>query len=222
MIKNGDSIMRKFFAFAVALLTGAVMTACSVPGKKDGTSPNGLSSSFKAEVSIKLDEMDSEGTINRYGDGMWDIEFSSPNTISGVTLSFADGNAKATYKGLTFSVPQTALPVKSMMTNLIDATDELSQKEKLEGKKTDDGMEVCGKLDGGDYVLTVDKSGNILKFEMPGSKLVMEFKDVAPISSSEMPQTTTTQNGETQTTTTVSDSAETAAAVTSAVTDIQQ
>ena len=179
--------MKKLFKSTAALLSIVIMTSCSAPGKNSMESPNGLNSSFKANVAITLDEMNSDGTVSRYGTGMWDVEFASPNTISGVTLSFTDGNVEASYKGLSFSVPQSAMPIKSMMSNLITAADELEVNEK------DGNIEISGTLDGGDYILTVDKSGNILKFEMPNNKLSMNFSDIAPITGkeSDTPEETT-------------------------------
>ena len=185
--------MKKLFKSTAALLSIVIMTSCSAPGKNSMESQNGLNSSFKANVAITLDEMNSDGTVSRYGTGMWDVEFASPNTISGVTLSFTDGNVEASYKGLSFSVPQSAMPIKSRMSNLITAADELAKSEKLEGNEKDGNIEISGKLDGGDYILTVDKSGNILKFEMPNNKLSMNFSDIAPITGkeSDTPEETT-------------------------------
>jgi|GEM_PF-1455798 len=172
---------KRFFTFATICAT-VLLTACSVAGKKKENRQNGLSAPFQASVQIKIDEMDSTGTLKRYGEGLWDIEFDSPNTVSGIKLSFADGEATASYKGLSFSVPHTALPIKSMMANLISVTDELARSNELEGKAKNDMLEISGKLDSGDYILTVDKDGNIVGFAMPGSKLDMSFTDVSPLS----------------------------------------
>jgi len=123
--------MKRLIAFAVTILTAAFMTACSVTGKNEGTKPNGLGSTFQAAVSVTIGDLDASGTIKRFGDGMWEIEFDSPNTLSGVKLAFGEDGVEASYKGLSFSVPQTALPVKAMMLNLISAVDSLAKNEEL-------------------------------------------------------------------------------------------
>lgn len=182
--------MRKIITAAVTAVTLAIFTSCSAVGLKNGTSPNGLDETFSAEVEITLDEMTAQGKLCRYGNDMWDIEFSSPNTISGVLLSFEGGNAEASYKGLSFSVPQSALPIKSMMSNLISAADTLAKSEQLEGNEKDGNLEINGRLESGDYTLTVDKSGNIMRFEMPNNKLTMNFSEVTEISVPETAEST--------------------------------
>ena len=159
--------------------------------KEKAESPNGLNSSFSSSVSVALDEMNAEGTVKRFGNGMWEVEFSSPNTLSGVMLSFSEGNVTASYKGLNFSVPQSALPVKAMMLNLITAADDLAENEELSGSEKDGMIEISGSLDGGEYTLTVDKNGNIASFSMPGSKLKMTFSDVQPITGEAPAESTT-------------------------------
>lgn len=173
--------MKRLITFAVTIFTAVCLCACSVAGKGSSSKPNGLGSRFQADVSIELDELSSEGTIKRFGDGMWEVEFSSPNTLSGVMLSFSEGNVTASYKGLKFSVPQSALPVKAMMLNLISAVDDLAKNEELTGSEEDGMLKIDGSLDGGEYTLIVDKDGNIALFEMPNNKLKIVFSNITPI-----------------------------------------
>lgn len=173
--------MKRLITFAVTILTAVCFVACTVTGGDKKTAPNGLSDSFQAAVFIELDELDAEGTLKRFGSGMWEIEFTSPNTLSGVKLSFDEGNVTASYKGLNFSVPQSALPVKAMMLNLISAAESLATETELTGEEDDGMIEIEGTLDGGEYTLTVDKNGNIFSFEMPNNDLEMHFTDVRPI-----------------------------------------
>lgn len=197
--------MKRLITFAVMILTAVCMAACSVSGKGDTTKPNGLDSSFQAAVSIVLDDLNAEGTVRRIGSGNWEIEFSSPNTLSGVKLNFCDGNVTASYKGLNFSVPQSALPVKAMMLNIISAVDDLAANEKLTGTEEDGMLKINGTLEGGDYTLTVDSSGNIASFEMPNNKLTVTFSDVTPI----QPQESTSEPNVTDTTAASTDVSET-------------
>jgi hypothetical protein len=147
-------------------------------------------------VELTLDDMNAEGEIRRMGDGEWVVEFSSPNTLSGVELSFSEGNVTANYKGLNFSVPKSALPVKAMILNLIEAVDSNARLDKLNGSENQGMLEITGTLEGGDYVLRVDGEGYISEFEMPNNKLKMVFTDVKTItvpSVTENSQTANTQ-----------------------------
>ncbi|MBE6862034.1 MAG: hypothetical protein E7497_03920 [Ruminococcus sp.] len=193
--------MKRLIAFAVTILTAAFMTACSVTGKNEGTKPNGLGSTFQAAVSVTIGDLDASGTIKRFGDGMWEIEFDSPNTLSGVKLAFGEDGVEASYKGLSFSVPQTALPVKAMMLNLISAVDSLAKNEELSGTEKDGMLEIEGKLEGGEYVLTVDKDGKMVSFAMPNNDLMITFTEVTEITGTQTDTQSSTENtSEVQTT----------------------
>lgn len=196
--------MKRLIALSAAAISFFSLVSCSSVTGEKGSVPNGLAEGFKADVSIDLDELDAEGALRRYGNGMWDIEFTSPNTLSGVKLSFDEGNAEASYKGLKFTVPQSALPVKAMMLNLIEAVDGYSNESELTGKEEDGNIELSGSLEGGDYVLTVDKQGRIVSFEMPNNKLDMEFENVTSVQAEEAPTEENTESPSEEAGTTVS------------------
>ena len=171
--------MKKFTAFAAAAVSAAVcFTSCSVPVKNSSSRRNGLASAFSADAVITIEKLTAEGVVQRTGKGEWDIEFSAPNTLSGVKLGFSDGSVTASYKGLSFSVPQSAVPVKSMMLNLIKAVDEKAELSELKGEEKDDMLRLSGELEGGSYVLSVDKDGLLSGFEMPNNHLKMNFTNI--------------------------------------------
>ena len=200
--------MKRVFTFVSTLAVVLCLTACAVPVGSKSSRKNGLSSPFSASVSITLDRLEAEGSIKRFGEGVWEIEFSEPNTLSGVKLEFSEGNVIASYKGLTFSVPQSAVPVKAMMLNLMKAVDENAKTEELSGKEDGDMLKIEGTLDGGDYTLTVDNDGLLSRFDMPNNKLTMRFTEMktAEISleqgTSETAAASVTSSTDTQTTVT--------------------
>ena len=105
------------------------------------------------------------------------MTFSQPDSLAGVQLAFLDGQVTASYKGLSFSVPQSAMPVKSMLTIFIDLVGELDGKTELDCVKEGDVCVVEGSVEQGSYTLTLDQKGIPLKFEMPNQKLVMELSN---------------------------------------------
>ncbi|MBE6857389.1 MAG: hypothetical protein E7500_08240 [Ruminococcus sp.] len=196
--------MKRLIALSATAITLLSLASCSAVTGEKGSVPNGLAESFKADVSIDLDELDAEGSLRRYGNGMWEVEFTSPNTLSGVKLSFDEGNAEASYKGLKFTVPQSALPVKAMMLNLIEAVDGYSNESELTGKEEEGNIELKGTLEGGDYILEIDRQGKIVSFEMPNNKLDMEFENVTSVQAEETPAEENTESTSEETSTTVS------------------
>lgn len=132
------------------------------------------------------------------GENEWEVEFSSPNTLSGVNLAFSQGNVNASYKGLSFSVPKSALPVKAMLVNMIEAIDTNARSEELKGSDKDGIFEVTGCLDSGEYVLMLDSNGNVKSFDMPNNLLKIDFNEVKMIQG--MTAETTTEQTITTTT----------------------
>lgn len=169
--------MKRLVSFAVILLMTLTIFACSSPIKSETSRKNGLNCSFESSVNITIDNLDAEAVLKRFGEGLWDIEFSSPNTLSGVKLEFDSGNVSASYKGLDFSVPQSALPVKSLMLNLIEVIDSNARLEELKGTENDNVLELNGSLDAGEYVLSVGKDGKPVSFEMENNNFKIIFSD---------------------------------------------
>ncbi len=194
--------MKKLFSSVFILLTFC-LASCSTPMQTTQSRQNNLDSSFSSEITLTLDKLNAEGTIKRYGDSEWEVEFESPNTLSGVNLAFSQGNVNASYKGLSFSVPKSALPVKAMLVNLIDAVDTNARSEELKGSDNEGMLKISGTLEGGDYILTVDGNGNISSFDMPNNLLEISFKEVTTISGTPAPATEPTAETTAPTVTTV-------------------
>lgn len=192
--------MKKLFSSVFVVFMVFVLTACAVPVKNAAERKNGLNCAFSANVSIELDKLNASGKIRRSGDGEWDIEFLSPDTLGGVVLAFSSGTVTASYKGLSFSVPRTALPVKAMMLNLIDAVDSSARMEHLSGEEKDGVLQLTGSLESGDYTLTVDSEGRLSAFEMPNNLLKMTFSELTVTAvndtAEEQPVSTTVINEE--------------------------
>lgn len=180
--------MKKLFSSVFILFTFC-LASCSAPIQTTQSRQNNLNSSFSSEITLTLDKLTAEGNIKRYGDSEWEVEFDTPNTLSGVNLAFSQGNVSASYKGLSFSVPKSALPVKAMLVNLIDAVDTNARSEELKGSDKEGMLEISGTLEGGDYILTVDGNGNISSFDMPNNLLEINFKEVSSMTVTPAPTT---------------------------------
>ncbi|MBO4878344.1 MAG: hypothetical protein J5501_10090 [Ruminococcus sp.] len=175
--------MKRLILSVLAALYALVLAACSVPdmpGGEGSSRENRLGLPFEAAMTLTLDRLEAQGTVKRTSLGDWEAVFETPNSLSGVTLSFSrtDGTVTASYKGLTFSVPKSAYPVKAMLLCLINAVEENAAPEKLSGAENEGMLTVNGSLDSGDYTLTVDAEGLLSRFEMPGSKLDIRFTEV--------------------------------------------
>ncbi len=170
--------MKRLLSSIIAFLCVVSTTSCNSPVGSQSKRENNLASPFTAKMSVNLDKLSAEGTITRNSDKNWVAEFDSPNTLSGVKLSFEENVVKASYKGLDFSVPKSAIPVKAMLSNLMEAVDSLAVQEQLTGTENEGLLQISGSLEGGDYSLSIDGNGNIHTFEMPNNLLKISFSDV--------------------------------------------
>lgn len=196
--------MKRIFTFVITIAAVICLTACTVPaGGSSGCRKNGLGDAFSADVSITMDRLEAAGAVKRFGEGVWEIEFSEPNTLSGVKLEFSEGNVLASYKGLSFSVPQSAVPVKAMMLGLIKAVEDNAKLDELKGEEKDGNLVVSGSLENGGYKLIVDKDGRLSGFDMPNHKLTMRFTGIktAEITAEQMTAQTSAENTTTATAT---------------------
>lgn len=160
-----------------SVLTGAVvlsMTACS-GGGADGTVSVSLSDPYSMTAEFTCGELMGTAALSYLGDDAWEAEFSAPDSLAGVKLSFLDGNVTASYKGLTFSVPQTAIPVKTSLGQLFDVLEDAAEDGTVSCKIKDDSCVIEDSVDAGEYTLTLDKNGTPLSFAMPNQCLEMTF-----------------------------------------------
>lgn len=202
--------MKKLFTSVAVCICILVMTACSSPMNNSTKRDNNLNNSFTAKMTVILDKLTAEGTIKRNSDSNWEAEFESPNTLSGVKLCFEDNTVNASYKGLNFSVPKSALPVKAMLTNLISAVDTAAREEQLHGTESEGLLNINGNLESGDYTLSIDDKGLIHSFEMPNNLLKIVFTEVTVSETPQIPQASelTTLSAASETTNTVTTLAE--------------
>lgn len=168
---------------------------CACGNKTDAKVTPQINQMFTVSTQIMYNDNEYQAIVKRLGDANWDIEFSSPNTIAGVLLSYRDNNVEASYKGLSFSVPKSALPVKAIMTTLIDVVDSQAKNSEIAGEVKDGILNVEGETEIGKYVLKLDSEGKLAGFNMSGLNLEMTFTDF----SADSQGTSTTETSETET-----------------------
>ncbi|NLK70903.1 MAG: hypothetical protein GX286_05620 [Clostridiales bacterium] len=172
--------MKRIFALMLVVISILTLSACGKVGKVKKEIKPKLDSSFSCNVKMKYGDLLSEAEVKRFGNGAWEAYFSQPNTLAGVKLMFMDDEVTASYKGLSFSVPKSALPIKSMMSNLFSIIDETAAKDTIEVINDKEYMVIEGRTEQGDYEIKLDKETGLLNsFEMPNLDLVIEFSDFA-------------------------------------------
>ena len=166
---------RNYSAVLSLLLAGGICcTGCAKAGG-EATAAQKLGGSFTTEMTMTMEDWTAAGTLSRLGDGAWSVSFAEPATLAGVVLDFSGGEVTASYKGLGFSVPQSAMPAKSVLSQMIQVVDELAQQEEITGKEKDGCVSVEGDLEGNPYTLTLTENGDLSGFTMENFDTTLTF-----------------------------------------------
>lgn len=166
--------MKRIFA---ALCMSAVLVSasgCAVQ-QLPGNVSNRMGGAFSSEVTMTTADSETKGVLTRYGMDAWSVTFTEPAALSGVQLDFMDDEVTASYKGLEFSVPQSAQAVKTMLSELMDIVDDMAEEPELSCKQKEDGAVCEGEIDEGSYTLTFDKDGVPQEFSLPSYGLTITF-----------------------------------------------
>ena len=187
--------MKKIIPIFLSVFLIISMCACSSGGKNVKFSPK-LNEPFVVTAKIQYGDQESDASFRKYSKANWDIEFSSPNTLSGVILSYRDDKVDASYKGLSFSVPKTALPIKSIISTFIDVADSTADLPEIEATEKEGLMIIEGETQQGKHTLKLDNSGGLSEFSMPNLELKIVFTDFH-VDSSDIPESTQAETAET-------------------------
>ena len=187
--------MKKIIPIFLSVFLIISMCACSSGGKNVKFSPK-LNEPFVVTAKIQYGDQESDASFRKFSKANWDIEFSSPNTLSGVILSYRDDKVDASYKGLSFSVPKTALPIKSIISTFIDVADSTADLPEIEATEKEGLMIIEGETQQGKYTLKLDNSGGLSEFSMPNLELKIVFTDFH-VDSSDIPESTQAETAET-------------------------
>ena len=134
-----------------------------------------MTGSFLAEVTVTNADSETKGLLTRYGTDAWRVEFTEPAALSGVQLDFLDNEVTASYKGLEFSVPQTAQAIRTELEGLMEVVDTMALATELEGTEKDGTLLCEGELETGSYTLTLTEDGVPVSFSLPSYGVVITF-----------------------------------------------
>lgn len=191
--------MKRIFAALCmsAVLLGAYGCGVQPPS---GNVNNRMDGAFTTELTITTADSETKGTLARYGNDAWSVTFTEPAALDGVKLDFLDDEVTASYKGLEFSVPQSAQAVRTMLAELMDIVDDMALEPEIVCKQNEDGAVCEGEIDEGKYTLTFDKDGIPKEFSLPPYGLTITFDTFTENGSSTPSETTSTAEASTENT----------------------
>lgn len=167
--------MKRLFITLTALTGFIFCTACQSAGGTSVKPEQKLGDSFSTDFVLELDDFTAEGILTKYESGIWSVYFETPSEVAGVQLDFSGDQTQASYKGLSFSVPQAALPSKAVIAEFIKAVDSVAESGEITGSRKDDLIELDGDIDGEKYILYLNSDGSPAEFRLDnmGSTLTL-------------------------------------------------
>lgn len=171
--------MRKTAAFFIsAVLMAVMLSGC---GKEVAKTPK-IDNLFTCKAEFSCNGFEGEANVSRLGDGMWDVEFAAPKTLEGVKLLFNNDEIKASYLGLSFTLPKESAPAQSALTLFFDAVDDTILAEEMESKQGETESKYFGENEAGAFEITVSaENGVITRVEIPSQSCVVDISEYAPI-----------------------------------------
>ena len=140
--------------------------------------------SFTAEAELEYGSGQTASlTVTRYEKAQWEAAFTAPPSLEGVVLQFEGNAVSASYKGLAFSVPRSALPAKNMLVIAAEALDQAAETAPLTCTEQSDGTwSYAGESDAGSYTLTFSADGTPAVLEMPAQPFTIRFSGYSVLS----------------------------------------
>ncbi|MBR0483973.1 MAG: hypothetical protein IJJ69_04235 [Oscillospiraceae bacterium] len=181
--------IKRIFA-VISLNTVLLSTGCTVVQTVPGKIANPMTGGFTAEVTITSTDSESKATLTRYGTDAWCVLFSEPQTLAGVQLDFLDDEVKASYKGLEFSVPQSAQAIRTELEDLMNIIDDMALSPDLSGKTQENKIICEGAVEEGSYTLTFTEAGIPEEFSLPCYDVVIVFDSFTPQTGANTAETT--------------------------------
>ena len=205
----------RFMKNVLGVFVPVLLCGCTPEAGTEHFEPK-LDPAYTVEAHLEYADSAADLTLKRKSEGVWDAEFSAPNTLAGVTLSF-DGNAVgASYQGLQFTVPKSAMPAKTVLVTVTGVLDAVAGERPLLCTAQEDGTwQYAGAHESVRYTVTFDAAGQLAGMELPDQPAKLRFQAYTVSAAETAPAASTTVAAE-------SSSAVTSAATTTANTSKRQ
>jgi len=170
--------MKKIFAIVVCIVT--MLPLCSCAKKSE---PINLNRLYSVDAEVQFASFSANIGLNRLGNGVWDINFTKPENLNGLSVSYENEMAKISYKGLSFSLAKEDVPVNALVSSIAKVLDNAALGKEMSFTKKNNEIIAKGEIDNMEYIITLDsKTGVILELQLPKSDLKVNFSGYKPMS----------------------------------------
>ncbi len=138
--------------------------------------PADMTKQFTAKAEIDFGEIAATASINRIGDGVYDITLHSPAALNGMRFQYNGSDILVSYLGMQVSLSDESLIANAMTTAIVKAVDAVARDQGVTMEKKGTAVLMKGETDNGEFVLQLDrKSGSLLHLTIPSMELECTF-----------------------------------------------
>ncbi|MCR5718611.1 MAG: hypothetical protein K6F80_06230 [Oscillospiraceae bacterium] len=161
--------------FALIPMLPLLLTGCTGIPATPGKTVNRMAGGFVSDVTVTTADSQTRAVLTRYGTDAWEVCFCEPAALDGVELRFLDGEVTASYKGLEFSVPQSAQALRTEFAELMHVVDSNAPLTELDTHTADELFVSEGELEVGSYTLSFAQDGTPVQFSLPAYGVLITF-----------------------------------------------
>ncbi len=134
---------------------------------------------FETDIKIQAGELEMNGSMKRYGTGIWEMSAEGPETLAGLELSYnGDEGVKATLGDLSLDITAEDIRDGAVFAQIFKAVDSAAAADELSCTETEDGKVFSGEFSGKTYSITFDPESLVpVAIEIPSAGISGEFEN---------------------------------------------
>lgn len=169
--------MKKLIAVFMCLILIIPFSSCAQ--KTDAVNMNRL---YSVTADVKLGNLNSTVDLNRLGNGAWDMNFTKPESLKGIAVSYENDKAKLTYNGLSYSMERDNIPVSAIASNLSKILDKAALGTDMIYTKDNGKITAKGSIDNGSFEIVFDANTACpIELKLAKINLDVKFSDFKPM-----------------------------------------
>mgnify|MGYP003296327214 CR=1 FL=1 len=162
--------MKKLTLCILTFLFLFAFSACSIKA------PEEINMHIDSSYTASMGDLQLSGLLIYSEDGEMYLDISTPDELSGLSLSFAD-DFTMSYRGLSAITESDYLPESSFALSIKNSLDNARLTKPALEKETDKKYTATAKGRSGCYKIYTDEQGNIKELEIIGSDIKLKLKN---------------------------------------------
>lgn len=172
-------ILASLFIFFVSAI---MLTGCNLDKKNNSQLKSDASiqstKPFNTQAKIEYGTLNANLNINKDKEQKYDIEFTSPETLSGMAFSVDGNRIKISYRDINMEMTTDEFFDSSVIKMLVSSLNKVTSQNGVDISINSDCITIGGSLDNGNFELILNKeSMDMLSLNIPTSDFKLEFEN---------------------------------------------